>query len=433
MKWRCAALAIVCAVVPAAPAQKAKRAPAATPAKPAQAAGFPLASVSVEGNRLYSAEQILRAAGLRIGQAMETKDFEAARQRLLDSQMFASVGFSFAPNAANTGYAGKIQVLEVEPVYPFRFEDLPAEETVLTSLLQSRNPLLGARIPATKEMLAKFAREIDEYLKPRGFDAGVQGKVAADAPGELTIVFRPAVDRPVVAEVKFTGNEVIETPRLADALAGVAVGVPYTEKAMRQLLESSLRPLYEARGRLRVKFGAVTTAPAAKVNGLIVTTAIEEGPSYTIGEIQFAGAPFDEDWMKTGGFRVKETANFDQLHEAEKRVVARLKREGYLRAASALERRIDDGAKRVDLTVRMDPGPQYRFGKLTIVGLDIVAEPEIRKLWGLAPGKPMDAEFPDYFLKRIKEDRVLERLKDTRSELKLDEKERSADVILYFR
>ncbi len=432
MRWRALAVLVI-GLAAVAEAQKPKRAPSAPPPKPAQPQGFPLASVTVEGNRRYSTEQILQAAGLRPGQLMETKDFEAARQRLIDAQVFASVGFSFAPNEAKTGYAGRIQVVEVEPVYPFRFEDLPADETALASLLQSRNPLLGARIPATKEMLAKFAREIDEYLKPRGFDAGVQGKVTADGPGELTIVFRPAVDRPVVAEVKFTGNEVIDTPRLADALAGVAVGVPYTEKALRQLLETSIRPLYEARGRLRVKFGAITTAPAAKVNGLIVTTAIEEGPSYTIGEIQFAGAPFDEDWMKAGGFRVKEAANFDQLREAEKRVIARLKREGYLRAASSLERRIDDAAKRLDLTVRLDPGPQYRFGKLTIVGLDIVAEPEIRKLWGLAPGKPLDADFPDYFLKRIKEDRVLERLKDTRSELKLDEKDHTADVILYFR
>lgn len=415
----------------AAGAQQARK--ATPPPKPAPPSGFPLASVTVEGNRLYSAEQILRAAGLRIGQLLEGKDFADARQRLIDTQLFASVGFSFEPNAANTGYAGRIQVLEAEPVYPFRFEDLPADETALASLLHSRNPLLGPRIPATREMLAKLAREIDEYLKPRGFDAGVEGRVTADGPGELTVVFRPAVERPVIAEVKFTGNEVIETPRLADALAGVAVGVPYTERTLRQLLESSVRPLYEARGRLRVKFGEIKTAPAAKVNGLIVTTAIEEGPSYTVGEIRFAGAPFEEDWMKTGGFRLHEVANFDQLREAEKRVVARLKREGYLRAASTLERRMDDAARRVDLTVRLDPGPQYRFGKLTIVGLDIVAEPEIRKLWGLAPGKPLDAEFPDYFLRRIREDRVLDRLKETRSELQLNEKEHIADVILYFR
>jgi outer membrane protein assembly factor BamA len=76
----------------------------------------------------------------------------------------------------------------------------------------------------------------------------------ASTPGEFVILFRPARSDPAVAEIAFEGNQAIPTSALQNAIAEVAVGLPYKEEAFRQCLDSSIRPLYDARGRIRVEF-----------------------------------------------------------------------------------------------------------------------------------------------------------------------------------
>ena len=65
-------------------------------------------------------------------------------------------------------------------------------------------------------------------------------------------MFRPPGERARVAEVHFTGNQAIPTSQLANRLADVAIGAAYTDPALRLLLDTSIRPLYEARGLIRV-------------------------------------------------------------------------------------------------------------------------------------------------------------------------------------
>jgi Outer membrane protein len=93
---------------------------------------------------------------------------------------------------------------------------------------------------------------------------------------------------------------------------------------------------------------------------------------------------------------------------------------------------IDDQQKTVELTIPVEPGPQYTFGKLTLEGLDIQTEPQVRKLWALKPGKPFDGGYPALFLARLKEDGVFENLGDTKAEIKKDDKTRIVDVTLHF-
>jgi outer membrane translocation and assembly module TamA len=87
----------------------------------------------------------------------------------------------------------------------------------------------------------------------------------------------------------------------------------------------------------------------------------------------------------------------------------------------------------VDLTVHVEEGPQFLFGKLIVEGLDIHGEAAIRKLWAMKEGKPFDADYPDYFLKRVQEDNIFENLTKTRASMKVDEETRLVDVTLSFR
>jgi outer membrane translocation and assembly module TamA len=104
-----------------------------------------------------------------------------------------------------------------------------------------------------------------------------------------------------------------------------------------------------------------------------------------------------------------------------------------MKVDSTIERKIDERRGVVDLVFRVNAGPQYVFGKLEIAGLDIISEPGVRKLWVLQEGKPFDADYPDYFLARLREDGVLDNLGQTRSALRADDEARRVDVTLYFK
>src|SRR5262245_15313353 len=81
---------------PSKSASKSSASKATTPAPPAAPANqWPIQSMKVEGNKAYSTPQIVAATGLKIGQLAGKEEFEAARDRLVASGVFESVGYRF--------------------------------------------------------------------------------------------------------------------------------------------------------------------------------------------------------------------------------------------------------------------------------------------------------------------------------------------------
>jgi outer membrane protein insertion porin family len=221
---------------------------------------------------------------------------------------------------------------------------------------------------------------------------------------------------------------------LQEAISGVAIGVPYNEDGFRQLLDSSVRLVYEARGQVRVAFPKIATEPAKDVRGLVVRVTVDEGPAYELDEVKLAGstAVKSEDLLKAGAFKSGEVANFDEIGQGVERIKNRFRRQGYMRAQAQVERNINDQRKTVDLTIRIDEGPRFLFGELNVEGLDLHGEAAIRKLWALKEGKPFNADYPNFFLDRVREDQVFENLGKTRAAVSVNEQSRTVDVTLYF-
>lgn len=396
---------------------------------------WPVESLAVEGLKNYTQSQVLAATGLKVGQLAGKEDFEAARDRLLASGVFETAGYRFVPAPGSNGYAASFQVIEVEPVLAVRFEGLAAPEAEIATFLRRKDPFFGAKIPATEAILKRHAAAIEEYLAGKGQVEKISGKVVADAPEQFAIVFRPAAGPPKVAEVRFEGNSVVPSSAILNSFAGVAYGSVYSEPAFRQLLDSGVRPIYEARGRIRVAFPTIKTEKAKDVEGLLVTVTVDEGASYDLGEVRLAG-----DWpvpvkeaLKIGGFKTGDLARFDDIDAGVERMKKRLRREGYMRAGIHVDRRVDDTKKSVDLEIRPELGFQFLFGILTLKGLDLHGEAAIKKLWTMKEGKPFNADYPDYFLTQIKEQGVFDELGATSSSLKVDEQNHVVDVTLNFR
>ena len=396
---------------------------------------WPIQSMVVEGNRIYSAQQILAVAGLKIGQMAGRPEFEAARDRLVATGAFETVGYKFTPAEGEKSYVATFQVTEVEQAYPVRFDGLHVSELDLIAALKAKDPLFSLeKMAATQPVLERYAKWIQEFMAAKGQPEKIVGSVVAASPGDYAIEFRIDRPLPVVALVNFRGQHVITETALHEAINYAAVGTPYTEDRFRDILNASIRPLYEARGHVRVAFPELHTEPTTDVKGVRVVVTVEEGESYTLGRIDVGGSTpvRPETLLKEADLKTGDVADYDKVNRGIEAVRKVVRRGGYLDAKVIVNHKIDDGKKAVDVTYYVDAGPQYTMGKLRITGLDLEGEAEIKRIWTLAEGKPFNPEYPDYFLNWIQKEGMFDHLAKTKANVQVDEKRRIADVTLVF-
>jgi len=402
--------------------------------QPPGPAFYPIEGLGVEGNKLYTAAQIIGATGLRVGAPGGKILFEAARDRLLASGYFTSVGYRFESAPGQTTYLASFQVEEVPEVYAWRIEDLPVTRDEFERYARQYNPMFGPKIPASEQALAFHRRLLQELVNKRGAPTQVVSKIEPEGKDQLTIVFRPNTPRPTIAEVRFTGNKKVETRFLMQAISPIAVGAPWYEPRFREYLANQITPIYEARGLMRVSYPKIATEQSTSVRGLVVTVDVAEGEQFNLSRLEVTGTQLDgDDLQRELQVKLDEQINISAIAAGMERVMKRLKNTGYLKAAFTAQRRINDSTKTVEVFVRVNQGPQFAFRKLTILGLDLESEPAIRKLWALKEGEPYRANYPDYFLERVREDGIFDNLGKTAAEAKIDEAANAVDVVLTFK
>lgn len=410
-----------------------RRKPAENVAPGPAPTAYTVENLTVEGNHAYTPEQIFAVAGLRIGQKAGKSDFDSAQQKLEATGAFDKVSYHFAPSQDAEGFDATYEVAEVGQMYSVRFQDLPATDAQLRAWLKQKDPLFGNKMPATKQVVDRYVAWLSEFLAAQGYTQPLAGRLSADGGEDLALLFRPAKGPPVIAHVIFTGTGEIPAGILQTAMYGVAIGVPYSEPRVRQLLDSTIRPIYDAHGLLRVAFPKIETAPAKDVDGLTMTVEVVPGSAYQLDHVSFVGADFSRsEWNNLSKLKTKQTVNFDDVKAAQERIRANLRRQGHLDASSKVARDVNDTDHTVGIEFEIDSGPLYTLGKVEMIGLDIVSEPEIRKMWGLTPGRPFNVEYPDHFLSRVKDSGVFDNLKNTRAETKINASNHTVDVTLYF-
>jgi outer membrane protein insertion porin family len=430
--FRLAVVVVIAMSGASAQTRRPRKPAAATPATAkTDQSSWPLETLKVEGNQNYTAAQILAVAALRIGQTVGKPEFEAARERLDATGVFDRIGYRFAPAKDGKGFDGTLEVAEMGQMFAIRFEDLPVTDAQVREWLKQKDPLFAPKIPATKRELDRYAQWITEFLAQNNHPEPVLGKLTNEGSPDLMILFRPAKQKPSVARVIFKDTGDLPAGLLQTAMYGVAIGMVYGEPQFRLLLDTTIRPLYDAKGMIRVAFPKIETEPAKDVTGIVVTVHVEPGPVYKLGKVTIQGVDPDS-LPKLANLTSGKPVNFDEAKAAQERIADSMHRSGYIQVTSQVKRDVHDAEKTVDVTIAVTPGPQFVMGKLDIVNLDIETEPVIRKLWGLQPGKPFNTDYPQHFLDRVKEQGLFDNLKSMRQETKVNQKENTVDVTLYF-
>jgi outer membrane protein insertion porin family len=384
----------------------------------------------VRGNKNLPEASILSVSGLTLNQTVDKAALDDAKNKLLATGMFETVAFQFEPGPDGQCCSANFDVVEITALYPIQFEYIPEPAADIEAYLKEKNPLYEPLLPGTTQVIEFYARQVERFLASRNHPGKVLGSLVQTGKNEYKITFRSNEPLPAISGVTFSGNKIIDSIKLQNAINDVAFGQPFTRDGFRLLLENQIKPLYDALGMIRTTFPSVTSEPDPRVKGVILHVTVEESGVYHLVRVTISGA--DREYVNTSQIRTGGIVNFDDVKAGLERVKVQLRKDGYMHADGDVDRKIDDEAKTVSVNLTMEKGDRYTFGKLTIEGLDLNGEPAVRRLWGVAEGRPFNALYPQHFLDRIKEDGLFDGLGATKATNDIDEKTHVVNVTLTF-
>jgi len=111
-------------------------------------------AITVKGNHLYPTAGIVRESGLKPGDRASAASIEAARTKLLATELFNNVSDQYRFSAGNPpAYDVTFEVVENEQRFPMRFERLGVPPETIRQYLEEHVPLYSERIPGTQGVL----------------------------------------------------------------------------------------------------------------------------------------------------------------------------------------------------------------------------------------------------------------------------------------
>ncbi|MGB9611823.1 MAG: POTRA domain-containing protein, partial [Bryobacteraceae bacterium] len=359
-------------------------------------------------------------------------DLERARDRLLATGCFETVGWRHE-RIPPDGVEVTFEVGEPHQFFPWMLDRVPVTREEFAARAGKEFPLLRDTLPPSETVLEKLAAVLQTMAQEKGLSEPMAGRLMLVGKDQLTIVLGPKAPPPNIADVRFTGTKALRPDYLRKVMLDLAMGTPFFEPNFRFLLDAQVRPYFDAAGRLRASWKQITAEKAEGIYGVIVTVEVEDGPVYRLEKIQVRGTPFSEDEIQEiGQFKPGEPAGISEIGKGIERILDRLREKGHMKASYRATRRIDDANQTVELFVDVDPGPVYTMGRLQIKGLDLESEPVIRKLWAVKPGEPYPGGYAESFVQRVRAMDLFDFLSDIKTEVKVDEKSRSVDVLLVF-
>jgi outer membrane protein assembly factor BamA len=394
-----------------------------------------LHSVTIKGNSRYSTKEILAETGLHVGQKVSSAVLEQARTKLQATELFNGVAFNFRfTGAVPPEYDVVYDVQENDQVFPMRFERLNTPPDAILAYLKTHVPFYSDKVPGTAGVLNRYIAAVQDFVHQSNPAVKVKASVSNDDPAQLAVLFTPDVPPPIISQVQVSGNVGVDTGTILRAVNQIAIGVPVTDARLKEILDGTMRPLFAAKGYAAVSFPKVETVPATTNQGVILKITIQDGPVFKFGAIHFHGTGLAPDDIRASiPFKPGQQFNGDSVDNFRIDMMHRLRRKGLLDASVTTEAQTNDANKTVDITYNLVPGETYNFGKLDVKGLDAGSQPVIEQLWGEKPGKPFNPDYPDFFLKKLDEQKLFDHLAETHADYTPDASTHSVVVHLYFK
>ncbi len=374
------------------------------PAAPLFAQTAKLSQVKVIGSKKFPEAQIATASGLKIGETLSREDIQAAANRLADLGPFANVRYRFS----SQGDSVTVEFTLVDaPTVPVLFDNFTLfTDDEITQALKDAVVLFDGTAPEQGTILDSMTDALQQFLAKHNIKAAVERTFLA-SPGESGMIQRfemKGVAGLKVSAVQFGDNVAAESTKLAVPVRDL-IGKPFSRFAVEVFANEQVRPVYLARGHLRVQFGIpearFTGNPAQPLpDDVTVFLPITPGPAYRWGGATWSGNTvfIPQALVDFMGFAPDELANGMKVEAGWNRVKKEYGHFGYLDAAIEPEPVFEESTTRVKYRARVTEGVQYRMGQLVITGLSLTAERILVTAWHIPAGEVFDKSYFDDFL-----------------------------------
>lgn len=239
--------------------------------------------------------------------------------------------------------------------------------------------------------LEKDARTIvREHLYRSGYlQAAVTAVVATDTSRDLkTLTIDVVPGSIVLPRIEVTGNSSVPTEELLGAISQQDTLSPWLNPgSVKRLLEDH----YRSEGYLAAD---VSVGSPENLDGSsLVAIHVNEGPPYAVGEVEVSGLPQETEPGSREALGLSPGARYQPANVADgvEQLERRLRNAAYRQSTVDVDTRVDGKAARVDIAVRVTPGPRSILRDVVVGGGDATKSAIARSIV-LETGAPLDVE-----------------------------------------
>jgi outer membrane protein insertion porin family len=366
--------------------------------------GPPIDSVVVVGNRRVSTEQILRTAGLAVGQPANFRIIQRAILALFQTGQFDDVQVEQGGDPDRL-----VLIFRVRERPILRRWEIRGASQVPPSQVRSRVSLIEGR-PVDRALVEQSRSAIDSLYARRGFFA-TQVRVDEHPEGEdgLRLVFAISEgQRLAVSQVVIEGNTVFPDREVVQAMGSRPEGFwwfqsgEFREERLDEDLRERLPAWYASRGHIDFQVLRDSLIADTVPGKAILLLEVEEGDRYLVGRVQIEGNRrySTDEILSFLPFGNRQTAArgeplavpFDRVawEEATERLRELYANTGYIYARvepELLRRTGPDGQSYADLRWVIQEGSPAIVNRILIRGNEVTHERVIREQIVMVPGQ----------------------------------------------
>lgn len=419
----------------------------AAPPAPAATSLGRIKEIHVTGLKRYRQDEVLPVAGLAAGQNVTEDDLKEATSVLARTGAFSDLAYSYSTLAGTVKVT--LDLEESSQLLAVHFDNFVWwTDDDLRAKLRARVPLYRDQIPVAGSLADSVADGLQALLSERQLPGHVTfTRFGPEGHGLEAFVYHVEDIAVRIRSVDFPGAGTEELPALQEAAQKQLQGNIYSAAQVGLLSGLDFREVYERRGYLQVQFGTpATTAPDipkrdpadpdatdfANIVRVDVHLPVTPGPQFHLAKVDWNG----NHALPTSALEkfVKvfpgEIADLPRLREGLDAVTKAYGSKGYLQVRQKLDPHLDTAAKTASFTVQITEGEVFRFGELTIQGVDNKTAARLRDSWSLRQGEPFDTSYELTFMKETQA--LLPQGRWSSAETHLDESDKTVDVVLRY-
>ena len=351
-----------------------------------------IASIRVTGAQKIPVDQIIAASGLKSGDVVTAEQIQDTANRLSALGIFSTVNFRYTTKGDTISLEFQVQEALT---YPVAFDNFPwFADAEIGDAIRSQVGLFTGESPEGGSMVDQMAEVIENLLASRKIKGSVTHQLISTAVGEGMVMQFHLEGNPLrIQSVHFEDSLATESERLKDRVSDIK-GQPYSVLAIEIFENEHVRPIYSAKGFLRVQIGPpkpslIPDPNDPKVSAVDVSIPIRPGLVYSWKGVSWQGnlAVPTSDLDGAVALKSGSVADGMKIEEAWQNIEAEYGRHGYLDMKLDAQPQYDDTSHQISYRVSISEGAQYRMGDMVITGLSIDAEKRLRQSWQIAPGQ----------------------------------------------